>query len=155
MSEGLNELETALRQLQPTPLVQGRMLIDIGRAAGARSIRRWQGATLMASLSALALAVLQLSLPGPTTVVQIVYLPSVKSPGDRPGTIAEAIDDAEVGDAPHSRWRPWTLEARQRLEPVSSDATNEPAIEPAPLRAGDVYNDASLVTTFTKSGGRR
>jgi hypothetical protein len=151
MSEGLNELEAALRKLQPAPVVQGPMLVEMGRASAVRSARKWRWVSASSSTVAMALAAILVMRPEPATRVQFVNVPSVVPVEEIRETSSEPIEPME---SPLPAWRFRQFQVRVPLEPVSAEGDDEPFVEPRPVRAGDVMRDPSLWSSFTNSGVR-
>ena len=151
MPEGLNELEAALRQLQPAPMVQGPMLFEMGRASAARSVRTWRSVSASAAIVAVGLAAILVLRPEPETLIRIVHVPAIAPVQEIRETSSEPIEPME---SPLSAWRLRQYQVRIPLEPISAEGDDEPLVEPRSVRAGDVMRDPSLWSSFTNSGVR-
>lgn len=94
------ELEAALRQLQPAQpsLDRDQLMYRMGRAAGQRQVRRWQGATTLASivLAALILVPPHHTVPQPSPIPQF----AAGTEQVEPEPALETVDDAVLLPAP-------------------------------------------------------
>jgi hypothetical protein len=147
----MNELEAALRQLQPAPIVQGPLLIEMGRASAARSARPWRWVSALTSTVAMALAAILILRPEPPIRIQIVHVPAIVPAEEIRETSSEPIEPME---SRLSAWRFRQYQVRVPLEPITAGAEDEPFVEPRPVRAGDVMRDPSLWSSYTNSGVR-
>jgi hypothetical protein len=146
----MNELEAALKQLRPEPVVSGAILFEAGRAAAARSLRFWRIVSLVPTVIAVVLGVVLLSPPVPVRERQIVYVP-VASPVP---TSVEPSVAAAPDDDPLPGWRFRQHHVARILEPIS-DAGEEPADMQSPQPVGNLIRDPSLWSAATNSGERR
>lgn len=149
MSEGMNELEAALRQFQPSPMNSGRLLVEMGRASATGSARIWQAVSAFASTVAVVFAVLLFLQPEPATRVEVVHVPAAVPSVAEPEAPSEWIETDEV---PLSVWM-YRQQQQRFAQPAGvADVGDEPARPSQPMRAGDLMVRPGRWTEFTSTG---
>lgn len=149
MSSEMNELADALRQLQPAPVDQGRMLFEAGRAAGARRARFWQSISAVTSTIAVTLAGF--------LVLRLDYkdADAVSSRGNRveqPAAPAIApVEPVIPTEDPLPEWR-WRQHEVHLEGDFAADAGDGLGDDLRPFRVGDVQRALAPWIAFTNSG---
>jgi hypothetical protein len=162
MSEGLNDLERALRQLQPATTVTGPMLFAMGRASALRSVRIWRGATLASALAAIGLGGMLLCRPEAEVRIVTVPVPALREttpPSDpvESGDPSDPSDRTASMDTPIPEWRLQHQHVGLRSEPLSdpADAAAPRRLDKAePLRVGDFLKGPLVWLSISTMGER-
>lgn len=150
MSARMNEIEAALLRLQPAPVNQGPMLIEMGRATATRSARTWRWVSALTTTVAAALALVIAMRPDAATRIQFVRVP-VSAPAD---VVRESSPEPnQPRELPLSAWRWRQHQVHIDLEPISDEDDGD-SVAPRPLRAGDAVQNTSEWRVFTNSGVR-
>ena len=159
MSEGLNDLEDALRRLQPATTATGPMLFAMGRASALRSARIWRGGSLVGVVSTIALGGMLLRRPEPEVRIVAVPVPVIREakPASEPVESSDPGDATVSTDSPIPEWRLQHQHVGLRSEPLSdpADAASPRRLDkPEPLRAGDFLKGPLVWSTISTVGER-
>jgi len=146
----MSDIESSLRQLQPEPIAQSALLVEIGRRTTLRSARKWRWLAITNSTIAVILAGLLVARPESATEVRIVYLSSTPS--------QEMREKSDEATAPIEPALPaWPLGPNYvglTVARISDGSDDEPAVPSRSLRAADLIRDPSYWSLSKKSGER-
>ena len=156
MSEGLNDLERSLRELQPTSAATGPMLFAMGRASAMRSAKIWRGVSLVSAVATIALGGLLLWRAEPEVRVVVVSVPVMleTKPASEPVESADPGDSSCLTEASIPEWRQHHLHLLAEPTSDPTDAGPSQPRESRPLGVGDLLKGPLVWSSLSNFGER-